>query len=384
MSTLPTLPTPSVEARAASDALHAHICTEISQAGGWISFARYMQLALYTPGLGYYAGGATRFGEAGDFITAPGLGSLFAQTFAQAITPLIQQGLHQVLEFGAGTGAFAAALLLELEHTQALPARYLILEPSAALIAEQRQTLTQHAPHLVQRCMWLDRLPQLSDTVIIANEVLDALPVEAVRWDDTGIFSRGVSVDQQGTLCWSLRPASATLLQGAQRMTVPTPYESELGLQAEAWIHSLGESLQRGVIFLIDYGFAAQEFWHPQRNTGTLMCHYRHHAHTDPFYLPGLQDITAHIDFSACARAAQAVGLDILGYTTQASFLIDAGLLNVLARTDPNDTRYPALAGQAQRLLSPAEMGELFKVLCLGRAMTAPPGFGRGDRSHTL
>ena len=212
------------------------------------------------------------------------------------------------------------------------------------------------------------------------DEVLDALPVEAVRWDDTGIFSRGVSVDQQGALSWSLRPATATLLQGAQRICVPTPYDSELGLQAQAWIHSLGESLQRGVIFLIDYGFAEQEFWHPQRNTGTLMCHYRHHAHTDPFYLPGLQDITAHIDFSACARAAQAAGLDVLGYTTQASFLIDAGLLNVLARTDPNETRYPALAGQAQCLLSPAEMGELFKVLCLGRAMTAPPGFGRGDR----
>jgi len=373
----PSLPEPGPQASAASRALLQRIGAELLAEQNWISFARYMELALYEPGLGYYAGGAAKLGTAGDFVTAPELGSLFGRTLARQVAALLEPGAA-ILEFGAGSGALAAALL------DALPAGqpYLILEPSAELAERQRLRLGD-------RARWLTRLPERFRGVVLANEVVDAMPVHAVVWARDGIAERGVCVDR-GALAWSERPAQGAVLAAAREIGPELPpsgrYESELGLAGRAWIGALAGMLEVGTILILDYGFPAREYYHPQRSMGTLMCHYRHRAHQDPFYLPGLQDITAHVDFSALAHAAADAGLDVLGYATQADFLVNCGITEVLGEADASDVRrYAPLAAQAQKLLSPAEMGELFKVLALGRGIAGPlAGFTRGDRSHTL
>jgi len=373
----PSLPEPGPQARAASRALLERIGTEILAERDWISFARYMELALYQPGLGYYAGGAAKLGAAGDFVTAPELGSLFARTLARQVAALLEPGAA-ILEFGAGSGALAAALL------DALPAGqpYLIVEPSAELAERQRERLGA-------RAQWLARLPDRFRGVVLANEVVDAMPVHAMAWSRDGIAERGVCA-HDGVLAWSERPAEGAVLAAARAIEPELPpsgrYESELGLAGRAWIGALAGMLEAGTILIVDYGFPAREYYHPQRSMGTLMCHYRHRAHQDPFYLPGLQDITAHVDFSALAHAAADAGLEVLGYATQADFLLICGITDVLGATDATDVRrYAPLAAQAQKLLSPAEMGELFKVLALGRGVAGPlTGFTRGDRSHTL
>jgi len=373
----PSLPEPGPQASAASRALLQRIGAELLAEQNWISFARYMELALYEPGLGYYAGGAAKLGTAGDFVTAPELGSLFGRTLARQVAALLEPGAA-ILEFGAGSGALAAALL------DALPAGqpYLILEPSAELAERQRLRLGD-------RARWLTRLPERFRGVVLANEVVDAMPVHAVVWARDGIAERGVCVDR-GALAWSERPAQGAVLAAAREIGPELPpsgrYESELGLAGRAWIGALAGMLEVGTILILDYGFPAREYYHPQRSMGTLMCHYRHRAHQDPFYLPGLQDITAHVDFSALAHAAADAGLEVLGYATQADFLVNCGITEVLGEADASDVRrYAPLAAQAQKLLSPAEMGELFKVLALGRGIAGPlAGFTRGDRSHTL
>ena len=339
------------------------IAQEIAAAGGWISFARYMDLALHEPGAGYYAGGARKFGRAGDFVTAPELGRLFARTLARQLVDL---QVRHVLEFGAGTGALAEALLDE--H----PFEYSILEVSAEL--RQRQ-----AARLGKRARFLEELPLRIEGVVLANEVLDAMPVHAVAWRDDGIRERGVAINE-GRLAWEERPAHGSLLVEAEKIQVPAPYESEIGLAGRAWMRTLGERIDRGVILLIDYGFPRHEYYHPQRAMGTIMCHHQHRAHGDPFAHPGAQDITAHVDFSAIAEAAVAGGLEVLVYATQAQFLVNCGITEVLAQTHS-----PRTASEAQTLLSPAEMGELFKVLAVGKGVTGPLlGFAHGDRSHTL
>ena len=371
------LPEPGPEALAVSRALLGRIGAELTAHGNWISFARYMELVLYEPGLGYYAGGAAKLGAAGDFVTAPEMGTLFARTLARQVADILAPG-EALLEFGAGSGALAAALL------DTLPAGtpYLILEPSAELRERQRA-------RLAGRARWLERLPQRFRGVILANEVVDAMPVHALAWTAKGVMERGVCANE-GTLAWSERPAQGELAAAAREIAIELPpsgrYESEIGLAARGWMRSLGAVLERGALLAIDYGFTAREYYHPQRSMGTLMCHYRHRAHGDPFYLPGLQDVTAHVDFSALARAAHAAGFEILGYASQASFLIECGITELLAETDPDDiARYAPLAAEANRLLSPAEMGELFKVLAVGRGVPTPlAGFAHGDRSHTL
>lgn len=341
---------------------------EIGRSGGWISFARYMELALYEPAIGYYAGGARKFGAAGDFVTAPELGALFGRTLARQLRELP----YPVLEFGAGSGALAEALLAQAELD------YTILETSADLRARQQARLGA-------RVRWLERLPERMRGVVIANEVADALPVHAVAWRDAGIMERGVAL-LDGRLQWSERPANGELLQEAQKIAVPVPYESEIGLIARAWMRALAERLEEGVILIIDYGFPRAEYYHPQRATGTLMCHYRHEAHSDPFARPGEQDVSAHVDFSALAEAAAGAGLQVLGYATQAQFLVNCGITEVLGEANvENALHYAPLAAQAQKLLSPAEMGELFKVLAVGKGPTAPLlGFARGDRAASL
>ena len=344
------------------------ILDEIAAAGGWISFARYMELALHEPGIGYYASGARKFGPQGDFVTAPELGALFGRTLARELRPF-----ERILELGAGSGALAEVLAGELE------CEYLILETSAELRERQRARLAHFGDRRVRH---LERLPERFSGAIVANEVVDAMPVHVVHWTERGILERGVS----GNFEWSDRPAAGALLEEAGKIQVPPPYASEIGLAARAWMRSIAGCLEEGLALVIDYGFPRHEYYHPQRSAGTLMCHYRHEAHADPFLRPGEEDITAHVDFTALAEAAHESGAGVLGYTTQAQFLVNCGITEVLGEANAeNALRYAPIAAQAQKLLSPAEMGELFKVLAIGRGAIGPlGGFTRGDRLHTL
>jgi SAM-dependent MidA family methyltransferase len=384
-----SLPPPDHDGLAYSAALTRQIAAEIEAAGGWIGFDQFMARALYAPGMGYYSGGARKFGAAGDFVTAPELSPVFSQTIGAQVAQILALCAPCLIEVGAGSGRLAADLLLELEQRSALPVSYGILDLSGELRARQRETLAARAPHLLDRVHWLDRLPAHFDGLVLANELLDALPVHLVVWRDEGICERGVVVNN-GQFDWRDRPASGRLLERAQALAeahpLPPGYLSEIGLAAPAWVAAWADIIGCGALLLIDYGFPRHEYYHAQRDAGTLMCHYRHHAHGEPFYLPGLQDITAHVDFTAIVEAGCAAGLDFLGYTTQSTFLINCGLADVLARTPVDDTaRYLPLANSAQKLISPAEMGELFKVIALGKGITAPLiGFVAGDRSATL
>lgn len=384
-----SLPVPSADALASSSALSRHIAACIAAAGGWIGFDRFMELALYAPGMGYYAGGARKFGSAGDFVTAPELGPIFARTVAAQVAQLLGLSAPNLIEAGAGSGKLAADLLLELEAREQLPERYEILELSGELRARQRATIAAQAPRLLPRVHWIERLPARFDGLLLANEVLDAMPVHLVVWNGDAICERGVGVED-GRFVWCDRVAGGYLRERAHALAsehaLAPGYLSEVSLLAPAWVAQWATILGRGALLLIDYGFPQREYYHAQRDTGTLMCHYRQHAHSEPFYLPGLQDITAHVDFTAIAEAGCAAGLDLLGYTTQASFLFNCGLTEVLARTPASEPlSYLPLANAAQKLISPAEMGELFKVIALGKGIDEPLlGFVRGDRSATL
>ena len=327
-----------------------------------------MELVLYEPGVGYYAGGARKFGAQGDFVTAPELGSLFGRTLARQLKAIALP----ILEFGAGSGALAEALLHQGEFD------YSIVETSSDLRERQQARLGN-------RVRWLERLPERIRGVVLANEVLDAIPVHAVAWRNEGILERGVALREE-KLAWAERPAAGELLQEAAAIPVPVPYESEIALYARAWMRTLAERLEQGAIFIIDYGFPRREYYHPQRASGTLMCHYRHQAHADPFAHPGEEDLTAHVDFTALAEAAAAGGLEVLGYATQAQFLVNCGITEVLGEANlDNALHYAPLAAEAQKLLSPAEMGELFKVLAVGKGLARPLlGFVRGDRAASL
>ena len=384
------LPAPGPDALAHSQRVTEHIRAAIDARAGWIDFAHYMNLALYAPGLGYYAAGATKFGAAGDFVTAPETSPLFGRTLALQIAPLLQATQGEVLELGAGSGKLAVDVLLELERRQALPARYAILELSADLQARQHHTIATHAPHLAERVIWLDTLPAAFTGVMLANEVLDALPVHCIAWQDQTILERGVAWDGS-RFVWQSRELNAgALWQAVRNLPVlgetHAPYFSEVNLAAPALIQALAATLTRGAMIFIDYGFPRREYYHPQRHMGTLRAHYRHHALDDPFYLPGLCDLTAHVDFSAIAEAATQSGLQLAGYTSQAGFLINAGITDLLGRTSPDDAAaYLPQANALQRLISPAEMGELFKVIAFTRGLDWPgAGFARGDRSHNL
>ena len=380
------LPAPTPDALAHSQHLTTHLRALIEDAGGWAPFSRFMEAALYAPGLGYYAAGAMKFGAAGDFVTAPELTPLFGRTLAQAVAPVLAQTGGEVLELGAGSGRLAADMLGELEQLGALPARYCILEVSADLRERQQATIARALPHLAERVQWLDALPEHSHGVILGNEVLDALPVELVHWTEAGPRVRGVVLEGDA-FAWQDRPIVDPVLRArAEALNLAPGYLSEVNLAADALIASLAHALARGLILMIDYGFVAAEYYHPQRHMGTLRAHYRHHALDDPFYLPGLCDLTAHIDFSAVARAGMSAGLELAGYTSQASFLLNSGLTELLMQTPPSEAAaYLPQANAVQRLVSPAEMGELFKVIGLSKGDVAPlAGFARGDRRHTL
>ena len=380
------LPAPSADALAHSRRVVSRLRALIADAGGWMTFSRFMEAALYAPGLGYYAAGATKFGVAGDFVTAPELTPLFGRTLAHAIAPVLTETGGEVLELGAGSGRLAADMLGELERLGVLPAHYSILDVSADLAARQRDTIARERPHLVERVRWLTTLPENFTGVILGNEVLDALPVELVHWTEAGPLARGVMVDG-GTFGWEDRPIADPVLRArAEAQDLAPGYLSEINLAADALIASLAQPLDRGLILMIDYGFGASEYYHPQRHMGTLRAHYRHHALDDPFYLPGLCDLTAHVDFSAVTRAGEAAGLTLAGYASQANFLLGSGLVELLMEISPADAAsYLPQANAVQRLVSPAEMGELFKAIALTKGAVAPlAGFSRGDRRHSL
>jgi len=344
-----------------------------------------MELALYAPGLGYYAGGAAKFGAAGDFVTAPEMTPLFGRTLARTAEAVLRETGGDMLELGAGSGRLALDLLRELETRQTLPTHYRILEPSPDLQARQRALLAAEAPHLLPRVSWLERLPERFRGLILANEVLDAMPVHLLRWREGALFERGV-IWQADEFAWLDRPLTDGPLWLAGQILDPGPdYLSEINLVAPAWIASLGQCLEHGAMLCFDYGFPRSEYFHPQRYMGTLRVHYRHHSLDDPFYLPGLCDLTAHVDFSAVADAACASGLDLLGYTSQANFLLNAGLLELMQRMTPGSIDYLRAATAVQKLLQPSEMGELFKAIALGRGLDEHlPGFERGDRRGAL
>jgi SAM-dependent MidA family methyltransferase len=381
------LPPPNAEEQARSTALADDIRAEINRRGGAIDFSRFMELALYAPGRGYYSSGRRKFGEHGDFVTAPELGSLFARCLArpcrQALAAL---GGGDLLEAGAGTGVLAADLLRELETLGSLPRHYLILELSAGLRARQEQTLGQKAPQLLERVRWLETLPAGGFRgVVLGNELLDAMPVERFRMTAAGLRQLQVGWEND-RFTWRERPADAAIQRRVGPLRLPQCYTSEIGFHAEAWVRSVADVLAEGVLLLIDYGFPRAEFYHPQRTAGTLMCHYRHRAHADPLIFPGLQDITAHVDFTGIAEAGHAAGLELLGYTSQAAFLLDSGLEKIVATSNPDDARaHLALTQQVKKLTLPHEMGELYKVIALGRGRPGPlAGFGLQDRRARL
>ena len=383
------LPIPDPQALAHSQQLQQLIIEQIGAADGWISFSHFMNLALYAPGLGYYAAGARKFGSAGDFVTAPEMTGLFGQAVASQVQEIMLLSARHIIEVGAGSGRLAADLLLELERLDYLPDQYAILDLSADLRQRQQETIAKAAPHLLDRVVWLDRLPETFSGVVLANELLDALPAEVVAWRENGIFNRGVSVDAAGRFTWSERPACGALLAAAEaigtKYELPPGFESEISLAARAWSAEWAHRLSCGALLLIDYGFPQREFYHQQRGRGTLMCHYRHHAHPDPFYLPGLQDVTVHVDFTAIIAAAHGAGLALLGYTNQGQFLLNCGILDHLSKLPNDSLDYIRAAGAVNKLIMPHEMGELFKVIAIGRGIdTELCGFAKGDQSHRL
>lgn len=371
----------------------AKIRDEIDLAGGRLRFDRYMDLALNAPALGYYRAPLHRFGAGGDFVTAPELSPLFARCVARQVAEILDlTGAFEVCEAGAGSGRLCVQLLAALAPLGYERVHYCILEPSADLRARQRELLEAEAPGALDRVRWLDGLPgEGFRGVIIANELLDALPVRRFRSTDTGILEAYVEW-RDHRLGWRFdapddeRLAQAVdEIQGILGRSFPQGYTSELGFQRSAWVRSAGASLSRGAMLIFDYGYPLAEYYHPQRTEGTLKCFFRHFAHDDPFLYPGIQDISAHVEFSSLADAADEAGLDLGGFTNQAEFLLATGLLDQCRDFDPLADDYASLTGQIKRLTLPGEMGELVKVIGLTRGMRAGlSGFSGRDLRDRL
>ncbi len=387
---LPDLPIPSDDALASSQCLTQRIIEEIRHRGGWLSFHTYMQMALYEPGLGYYVAGAQKFGAAGDFVTAPELGPLFARCLAKQCEQLlsVDSSLH-ILEFGAGSGRLAVDLMTELQRLDALPECYHIVEPSPDLQQRQQQAMQATDADWAKRIQWDSQLPaQGFRGIVIANEVLDAMPVRRLRVADQGIIEIGVG-EQAGELNWQ---AGQSCLDTNQWLPegLPDGYETEMNPQLEGWLAALSEMSDELLVLLIDYGYPAREYYLEERTQGTLMGYYRHRAISDPFLYPGLQDLTAHVDFTAVAEAAIETGLDVLGYTSQALFLMATGLEQWAQDCNPEDIQnHLRFSSEIKTLTLPSQMGERFKVMALGRGPlvnAAAPllGFVYGDQRAAL
>lgn len=378
-----SLPEPSSDALAASRALVSLIKQEINASGGWISFAHFMQLALYANKLGYYAGGSAKLGKDGDFTTAPEITPLFGATLANFVSEAMPDGPLRLLEFGAGSGKLARDILLALAASGRPATAYAIVELSAELRERQRSLLADFP-----QVEWLDAPPAAFSGLVLANEVLDAMPVSLVVKRGASWLERGVSLDGEGFSYADRTCAAELIAQIPEAESLPDGYLTEVHPQQGGFMRTLADMLRNGsggAAVLIDYGFPAAEYYLPQRSAGTLMCHYRHHSHSEAFFHPGLQDITAHVDFTAMARAALEADLSVLAYMSQAAFLIQAGLPQLLQQGTPEDARaWLPQANAVQKLTSPAEMGELFKVLIVGTADMVPERFALHDRSHRL
>lgn len=388
-----SLPVPDPDALAHSRKLTGQIIQEIEQSGGRLPFDRYMELCLYAPGLGYYSGGLRKFGESGDFVTAPEVSPVFARCLSrQCRQVLAELGGGDLLEFGAGSGRLAVDMLRELDHLGQLPDRYIILEVSAELRDRQSRTLQKELPELADRVHWLDRLPDAGFRgVVIANELLDAMPVHRFRIEGDRILEQHARLREGQGIVPSWGPCSDPLESAVRHLLESDgggldDYESEINLRAAPWVRALAQRIQAGLILLIDYGYARDEYYHPRRSRGTLMCHYRHRAHPDPMLMPGLQDITAHVDFTRVAVAALKSGLNVCGYTSQAFFLMGCGLDRLISESNPENVRsHMELVQGVKRLTLPTEMGERFKVLGLSRGLKeAPMGFSIRDQRERL
>ena len=382
------LPEPDADARAHSAQVVSAVARAIERAGGFLPLDRYMQLVLYAPGLGYYVAGARKFGAAGDFVTAPELTSLFGATIARQVAAILNATQErEIVEFGAGSGKLAADLLHALAATDAAPGRYRIVEVSPELVDRQRATLMRLAPQHVQRVEWLQAPPDRIAGAVVMNELLDAVPPSIVvraggHWREQGVVLRDDSTLALGTRAL----ADARLSALASERFPPGDYTSEINPAAEALVEDVSRRLVAGALLVIDYGFPRTEYYHPQRAGGTLMAHYRHRAHGDPLRWPGLTDLTAHVDFTAIAEAGERAGLTVAGFASQAAFLLAAGLLDLLAAVGaPDSAAYLREAAAVHTLTSPAEMGELFKVLALARSDgVAWSGFELADMTHRL
>jgi len=391
-----TFPRPDPDALVHSDQLAAALRGEIRAQGGAMPFSRFMELCLYAPGWGYYSAGASKFGASGDFTTAPELGGLFAASVANALAPVfVQLGAQaRMLELGGGSGAFAEAVLLRLAELQALPARYAILEPSADLRERQRERLQQNLPaDIGGRVEWLDRpFDDDWEGVVFANEVIDALPTPRFLIKDGEVYEETVELDAQGGFVRGAQPAD-TLLNGAVRhleryleRPFADGYRSELLPQLPYWLQAVAGGLQRGAMLFVDYGYSRGEYYQPERDDGTLRAFYRHHVHNDVFLWPGLQDITASVDFTAMAEAGLHAGFDLSGYCSQASFLLGNGLDQVLALADErtDEVGRVQLREEVKKLTLPSGMGERFQVIGLQREVDFEPAFELGDLSWRL
>jgi SAM-dependent MidA family methyltransferase len=369
------LPAPSPEAAAHSHELAERIANEIGEAGGWIPFSQFMELALYTPGYGYYAAGARKIGAAGDFVTAPEITPMFARCISMQARQVLERTGGEIFELGPGSGVLAADLFAELKAQGAAPVRYRLLEVSPDLRERQRALIAERHPADLGRFEWVDALPGRIRGLVVANEVLDVLPCSLVHRLGSEIFELGVVLSDAGFAWDDSRLRDGELKRRAAAVVPPGDYDylTEVNLAAEALVRTVAASLEAGLALFIDYGFASREYYHPQRSMGTLRCHYRHRFHNDPFFLPGLQDITAHVDFTAMAAAAQSGGAEVMGYTTQAYFLISCGLAVLVSGGDPSMTLSRLKATSAvHRLINPSEMGEIFKVLGIGRGIDSP------------
>ena len=373
------LPEPTPEQKALSQPLLAAIKEAIKSEAGQIGFDRYMAMALYQPGLGYYAAGSQKFGADGDFITSPEVSPLFAQSIARQVKQVMAELEQPVLiEYGAGSGILAADLLLELEALNSLPTEYWIIEVSAELQQRQQQQINANCAHLADKVIWLQRMPEHDvEAVVIANEVLDAMPVVAFEKKESNLFER-VIINADDKLAWALNPASDTLqsalteIENSIEQTLPDNYRSEYNPSIKPWLKSLSAFLKKGVVLLIDYGYDAREYYSDERVMGTMMSYYRHRAHDDFFFYPGAQDITAFVDFTAVAEAAVATEFDVMGYTTQVQFLFGCGLAEIFESkmaklTEENIKQKLHLSQQVKTLTLPGEMGERFKVMALGK-----------------
>jgi SAM-dependent MidA family methyltransferase len=390
--TISGLPKPDKDSLAHCRKVSASIKQAIDESDGSISFAQFMQMALYSPGLGYYDVGTTKFGAGGDFVTAPEISPLFGRVVARQCKAVLDQ-LHEggILELGAGSGKLAVEILRTLSDLKSLPGRYLILETSADLTARQQSLMREEMPDLHSRVEWLSQLPDRFSGVVIANEVADALPVERFERADNGVLQMHVTADESG-FDWRRKPAPEILRSAVEKIetdigeALPGGYESEVSLGLPDWIGQIARCLDQGLVLLFDYGVSRREYYSPDRSQGWLRCHFRHHAHNEPLIYPGIQDLTSWVDFTAVAESAKQHGLDVAGFVSQAHFLINGGLEEELASmSDLPIADQLDLSRQVKQLTLPGEMGENFKCIGLGRGdITDISAFSSADRTHAL